>query len=209
MKDKNLYVKSYFWVESGYVWGKGMDKEKVKKFEAEVKTLLSSIGFDRWEKSMEHTSIEGFRGAESLYCHPQDLVGYIIKDRIKEIEKVIKQGKTFDFRYTRTYEEAYNYTEEELKQELESKRPEVEQKILEAFKTKRRNLYKSSKPLWDLKTDIKYFKNKSSLKDIERHFILTLFDNLVKEGKIIESNNDKVGKIYRTATKKDEALCKI
>lgn len=203
MKDKNLYVKSYFWIEGGYVWGKGMDNDKYKEFEAEVKALLSSIGFNKWEKFSSHSSIEGFREAESLYCHPQDLVGYVIKDKIKEIEKVLKEGKTFTYNYVTTYEETYNYTEEELKQELDNKRTELEQTILESFKTKRRNLYKSSRPLWDIRTGIKFFRDELSLKNIERNFILTLFDYLVKEGKVIEGSNYKIGKIYRSVTKKD------
>ena len=201
MKDKNLYVKAYFFIEAEYIWGKGMDKEKIGKFEAEIKELLSSIGFDRWNKSSPSSSITGHRGRESLYCHPQDLVGYVIKDKVKEIEAVIKEGKTFSFRKTDTRDEAYNYTGEEFKGELQEHREEIEAKLLEHFTTKRKNLYRDSRVLRDLDTGIKYFKDDLPLKDMERRFILEIFESLVKQGKLVEGVNKFKEKIYRTTGK--------
>ena len=201
MKDKNLYVKTYFRIEAGYVWGKGMDEDKSAKFEAEIKEILTSIGFNRWEKSSDHSSIEGYRGKESLYCHPMDLVGYVIKDKVKEIERVVKKGKTFKFRTTDTYREAYNYTGEEFKDELEKHRKEIEAKLLEHFTTKRKNLYRTTKILWDLSTEIKYFKNDLPLKNMERRFILEVFEDLVKRGRLTEGVNKYKDKIYRTTGK--------
>lgn len=202
MKDNSIYLRCYFFIESGYVWGKGMDKEHNIKFNNEIRELFKRTGFIIKEPEFNSACIEVWRGAENLYCHPQDLVGYLKEGSIKEIELLLKEAKTFEFRYAKTYEKVYNYTEEELKEVLENNRPKLEQKILEIFKTKRRNLYKSSNLIYDLETDIKFFKNELSLKNMEKNFVLTLFIDLVKEGKLIESQNDKIGKIYRTAIQK-------
>jgi len=200
MKDRNIYVKTYLRVESGYVWGKGMDDDKYKKFADEIKKLFTSLGFTIKEPEFISASLEVERGAENLYCHPQSLSGELKKGSIKEIEKVLKKAKTFEHYKTDTYEKMFNYTAEELREELNNSKGSIELQILELFKTKRKNLYKSSSPLWDFKTDIKFFRDTLELKNIERAFIMSTFKDLITSGKIKESENRKVGKIYRAVT---------
>lgn len=113
----------------------------------------------------------------------------------------LKRAETFKFRYTDTYEEVLNYTLEELKTELEKCKHSIVEQILELFKTKRSNLYKSISPLWDFKTNFKFFRNELPLKNLERDFINYVFLDLIQDRRIIESENTKIGKIYRTATK--------
>ncbi len=202
MKDTSIYVKCYFRIEAGYVWGKGMEKENLQIFNDELKKIFIPLGFTLNEpEKWSNACIEVSRGAENLYCHPMDLVGEVKKDNIKAIEKVLKGAKTFKFCKTDIYEELLNYTPEELKEELEKTKIETEIAILELFKTKRSNLYKSLSPLWVYKTNIKFFRDNLDLKHIEREFINSIFESLRLSGKIKESENLKVGKIYRTVTK--------
>ena len=73
--------------------------------------------------------------------------------------------------------------------------------ILELFKTKRKNLYKSNSGIWDLISNItKETKaiNEPLAKEITQEFIKEMFESLVKAGKIKEGENPKIGKIYRT-----------
>ncbi|MEW6587398.1 MAG: hypothetical protein AB1442_17540, partial [Nitrospirota bacterium] len=118
-RDENLYVKIYFRVESGYVWGQGMPEDKCWAFYFEVIRILDDIGFKSWKKSGYGCCFEGFRGScENLYCHPQDLVGWVRKDKVEEIAEALRKGVTFNLYHIDTYEEAYNYTVEELKAAL-------------------------------------------------------------------------------------------
>jgi len=95
----------YIFIESGYVWGKGHTDEQSATFEKEIKSILSSLGFGNWYKSMRCSAWECFRGEnESLYCHPMDLVGLIDIDTLPEIEERIKQSEVIKFSRTTIYE---------------------------------------------------------------------------------------------------------
>ena len=43
--DKPIYIDTYFRIESGYEWGRGMSKEKTEAFFSEIKKLFSQNGF--------------------------------------------------------------------------------------------------------------------------------------------------------------------
>jgi len=201
MKDKAEYIKTYFRIDAGYKWGEGMNEKDNKSFDNEIRNIFTALGFTIKEPEISNASIEVFRGAENLYCHPMNLSGEIKKESIKDIEKALKQAKTFSLRNIDTYDISLNYTPEELILELSNRVNETEEDILALFKTKRSNLYRSSSCLWDYKTKVNYFKDNLGLKNVERDFILNTFNNLIKQGKIQEGSNSRGGKIYRTITK--------
>lgn len=196
-RDENIYVRSYFRVESGYVWGEGMPQEKVWTFYFEVVRILDAIGFKSWKKSGSGSCFEGFRGGcENLYCHPQDLVGWVRKDRLEEIAEALRKGSTFKLYHVDTYEEAYNYTVEELNAVLLERKEALEGQLLERFWTPRRNLFKS--PDLDIKTGLAYFAHRGELRRAECLLIQSTFDELVACGKIAKADKDGRA-IYRTA----------
>ena len=43
--DKPIYTDTYFRIESGYEWGRGMSEEKTEAFFAEIRNLFSQNGF--------------------------------------------------------------------------------------------------------------------------------------------------------------------
>lgn len=198
MKDQAIYRNVYFRIEAGYKWSEGMEEENLKDFNDEIRKIFSSLGFTIKEPEYANSCIEVERGAENLYCHPRDLVGEIKQDNIKGLEDILKQAESFSFRYTDVYDTLFNYTLDELKQELESIKEKIISDILELFKTKRKNLYKPFSLLWDYKTSILFFRDKLELKEMKRDFINNTFVELVKQGRIKESENSKIGKIYQT-----------
>jgi hypothetical protein len=205
-RDENLYVRTYFRVESGYIWGQGMPKEKSWAFYFEVTRILDEIGFKSWKKSGSGSCFEGFRGGcENLYCHPQDLVGWVRKDKLEEISEALKKGATFKLYAVDTYEEAYNYTPAELESALKERKGILEVQLLEHFRTPRRNLFKF--PDLDIRTGLPYFTHRGELRQVECLFIRSTFDALVACGKIIKA--EKNGKdVYRTVLPSSRAVGK-
>lgn len=195
--DENIYVRTYFRVESGYVWGQGMPEEKCWAFYFEVVRVLDALGFKRWKKSGSGSCFEGFRGScESLYCHPQDLVGWVRKDRVEEISETLRKGTTFKLYCVDTYEEAHNYTVEELKAALPERKEALEGQLLERFRTPRRNIFKF--PDLDIRTGLAYFAHRGELRRVESLFIQSTFEELIACGKIAKAEKD--GRpVYRTA----------
>lgn len=49
--DKPIYTDTYFRIESGYEWGRGMSEEKTETFFAEIRSLFSQNGFTIEERN--------------------------------------------------------------------------------------------------------------------------------------------------------------
>lgn len=197
MIDNNVYVNVYFRVESGYDCG-NMNKEKKQAFFKECKNILAELGFTIKDEAHSGHCPEGIRGVENLYCHPQSLSGYIVKEQISIIEDTLKCAKTFKCYATDCYDEALNYTEDEFKQALNECRPKLEQNILEACVTKRKNLFKvfGFYSMGGLSSGLKYFRH-SKLEGIETSYILDLFEKMVTQGKLARAKT-KSGIGYQT-----------
>lgn len=199
MKDNNVYVKTYFRIEAGYVWSQGMDKETDNKFKEEVAEILSGIGFEA-KPCRIGGCIEGHRGVENLYCHPMNLSGYIRKDAIEDIRAVISNAKTFTLRHIDTYQEVMNYTQEELLEELQNRRADIENAILQKFKTKRKNLFVPENAIGHIKSGIPFFKTSivgGGLERIEIDFIGQVFEEMTEQGRLQKAKT-KSGYGYRS-----------
>ncbi len=206
MVDNRLYVKTYFRIDAGYVWGEGMEDDQYKAFHEELEKLLTPLGFefDKPEDRRICVSPTCTRGVESLYCHPMNLSGYVLKDSIPEIEGALKDTTLFKVRNVDTYEEAYNYTPDELEQELANRRDDVEKSLLDAFKTKRSNLVKNPSAAMSVKAGIKRFHD-TALEAIERRFVYQVFLDLVQQGKILGAKTAHGWTGYRTVPEPKKA----
>jgi hypothetical protein len=199
VEDNNTYVKTYFRIEAGYVWSKGMSQEDSKRFKDEIKEILSNIGFVFDDKEERYGGCpEGFRGFENLYCHPQSLSGYASTESVPIIEEAIRSAKSFRLYHIDTYEEIKNYTEEEFQQVLEEKRDEITARLLEACTTKRSNLYVTGSFLLDFGSGVRtHDRFRNPLKGIEANYINSLFQSLVDSGRIVTCQT-RGGIGYRT-----------
>ena len=136
LQDQKTYKRVYFRIEAGYQWGSGLSQEKHDQFRAEMREFLTANNFEIIEPEYKTSCIEGKRGAETLYCHPQSLSGYIDQTEIEKLESDLKSEKykSFNCYKVDTYEEAINYTPDELQAELKTYKPEITKDIIQSFK---------------------------------------------------------------------------
>lgn len=200
LKDKSVYIKTYFRIESGYVWGQGHPEHLSKAFEKEARQILSQLGFKYEKPENMHYCYKGFRGSESLHCHPQNLSGWLKEESISKIEGIIKNAKSFRWRHTDTYDRCFNYTPSELISELMENDDAIEHLILQAYKTPRSNLMKGY--VSDIKTPINFIRDKLKLGLLEGKYIEGKFLSLVENGKIKTGKNKWGNTIYRSAVAK-------
>ena len=116
----------------------------------------------------------------------------------------MSSSNIFKFEKTDIYEDVFDITDEEYINILKSKQNEIEQDILAVYKTKRKNLYITDTwtPLNKVldKYRIKRLSNYSgviSSSNIDVRYITEVFENLVKQNKIVTANT-KHGIGYRT-----------
>ena len=118
---------------------------------------LTTLGFTVHHPTDPGSSVTSTRGTESLHAHPNDLSGYVVEDTTAAIAEGLQNATTFRLTAIDAYERAYHYTPEELTQALESVTDTMRARILEAFRTQRRNLFRSEDALLQVRSGLAFF----------------------------------------------------
>ena len=209
--DKPIYTDTYFRIESGYEWGRGMSEEKTETFFAEIRSLFSQNGFTIEERKYGGCP-DVVLDKTRLYCHPQELSGPVRKELIGRIEKILTQGTTFQYLRTDTYGDVLDLTEEEeLAYYREVHAMGIEGIFSEAFRTRRRNLYKSREQVQEIlveKLRVKTFRESSVYSSTSPawRYIREIYEKMLAEGKLVEGyKHTGSGKLMlcRTATDRE------
>lgn len=189
--DTPIYIDTYFRVESGYDGGR-MPEEKAGRFFDEVKRLFTETGFSIKENKYKDGCPEVYLGKTCLYCHPQSLSGPVLKEHMELIEKILAQGTTFRYLRTDTYGEILDLTEEEeLAYYHKTHDMTIGGVFLDAFRTKRRNLYKSREQVLEIlveKLRVKTLRGKSVYSNTSPayRYIREMYGKMVSEGRLVE-----------------------
>lgn len=202
-RDDTPYKHVYFRLNSGYVWGKGMDQDKTEKFYSDILALFAADGWTITEPYRQGNGATVANGNSSLYIHPQEVSGYITEDLIPAVSAALEHGCTFEHYATDIYNTAYNWTAQQYREYLNSKRGDINAALLEVFKTPRRNLYKfdyNALPVVIDKFHVQRLdgQNGHCTGDITEQVIREMFTALVNTGKI-DKGETKNGTAYRTA----------
>lgn len=189
-----------------------MSEEKAGAFFAEVKRLFTEQGFGVKEGKYKNDCPEVYIGKTCLYCHPQELSGPVRKEYIGRIEKILAQGTTFQYLRTDTYDEILDLTEEEeLAYYHEVHDMTIGGVLCEAFRTKRRNLYKNREQVLEIlveKIRVKTLREKygSTSSSPAWRYTREVYKKMLAEGRLVEGSKQTAsGKLMlcRTATERE------
>lgn len=196
---KNVYKRVYFrintpsYYNSSYGVGFGNENDR-DLFHQTITELFLSDGWSIKEKRFSGGCSTVQKDKQELYLHPQSISGVVSEVNILDIEDLLMSSNLFEFTKTDTYEDVYDITNDEYIEILESKKEDITNNILTAFKTKRRNLFITcSYSVLDKVLDkyrikrLSHFIGVRTSSDIDVIWISNLFENLINEGKIITS----------------------
>ena len=82
-------------------------------------------------------------GKDALYLHPTVLRGVLQDDHIPELQQLLSSAATFRVLGIDLHMECFELTDEESRQRLEEQTERIDNTILEACRTKRRNLFRT------------------------------------------------------------------
>lgn len=132
-RDDTPYKHVYFRLDSGYVWGKGMDQDKTENFYSDILGLFAAEGWTIKEPYRNGSGATVANGNSSLYIHPQAVSGYVTEELIPAVSAALEHGCTFQHYATDIYETAYNWTAQQYRDYLNSKRGDINAALLEAY----------------------------------------------------------------------------
>jgi hypothetical protein len=183
-----------------------MDQDKTENFYSDILGLFAAEGWTIKEPYRNGSGATVANGNSSLYIHPQAVSGYVTEELIPAVSAALEHGCTFQHYATDIYETAYNWTAQQYRDYLNSKRGDINAALLEAFKTPRRNLYKfdyNALPVVISKFHVQRLdgQNGHCTGDITEQVIREMFTALVNTGKI-DRGETKNGAAYRTAPRR-------
>lgn len=195
------YRNVYFRINSRYQFDSGWPTESDDaEFQEETRRLFQSAGWDLNPGGNGVCDIVT-KGQQDLYLHPMNFSGVIEMGEVPAIQELLKDAKTFHC-YRCDYRERYwELSDEEYLAQLESKREEITQTILEQCRTKRKNLFITDPVAWNIaqKFSVRRLCDKRGWNDLADRFVKELMEQLVQDGLLVTAET-RNGLGIRTAT---------
>ncbi|MEG0898366.1 MAG: hypothetical protein RSF40_01470 [Oscillospiraceae bacterium] len=110
-------------------------------FYGEVKAALQPLGWNMKDNSDRWYCGDIVKGKQTLYLHPQDFSGEVLKNEIKQISEALEKHEAFNLRWVDLYDTVYDITDGEYEKFLSTKDDEIRTLIFEKCQTKRTNQY--------------------------------------------------------------------
>lgn len=202
------YKHVYFRIECGYCSG----NDNTEKCLQELQTLFASHG---WEIAVPRTPgncPEVKLRKMLLYCHPTQISGPVELEMIPVIEGILREGKEFRYYKADIYEDLLDITKEQLPEHYKKTWGKtMPGLLLDAFRTNRRNLYKSVDDVMGVILD------KIRVKTVENQypqaynkdavdFVKGHIDALIATGQLITATGKGGRNIARSATAADNTI---
>lgn len=204
LADQDWYINTHFRIKSKYTYKDGWNTlQEQAMFDLDTINIFHNLGFILRPPS-EHIRTAGYRGGEFVYCHPQDISGWLKRESILEISEALSKATEFTVRNVDTYEACLNFTPDEFMQELQSRRDCIEGQILEKLATKRKDWFHTHFDAMSICTNIPYFDRHRdfTLRNILDSFITEILNDLVAQGRIAVNISAHGLKAYRTINSK-------
>ena len=114
--------------------------ENREQFYNEVYEIFKALG---WEIDISSRTgcMEIQKGKQSLYLHPQDFSGEVLKNEVKQIAEALKQHETFKLNWVDIYKTVYDITDDEYNSYLDGRKEDIKKLLFERCQTNRTNQY--------------------------------------------------------------------
>ena len=201
-----MYQQVYFYIDSGYCTER-WTQETAERFHEESDRIFEDAGWTILTRAYNGRCTTVVKGKQELYLHPTSFSGVILPEEIPGIEKLISKAKTFRHRYTKRCNEYQDMDDESYLAYLNSRKEEISEAILRAYKTKRRNLYiveDLTHRIGELFL-IRRVCNKDKNGDKAFQMVAQLMEEMIADGRLVTAET-RHGLGIRTAVKADTIL---
>ena len=152
-------------------------------FKEESRRLFQELG---WAVTFGHNGScdTAAKDQQDLYLHPSSFSGVIDEDSIQPLQEQLSKARTFRCYHVDRYEEYRDLSDEAYRVELDAKRDEITDYILEKCRTKRSNLYIVAPVALHVAEHFKIRRlcDKDKRNKIGNQFVAELMDQLLQKG---------------------------
>ena len=189
-------------IRSAYSQGWPDDASRLA-FRTETRKLFRDAGWQVEETPLDSGHCDTVRnGKDALYLHPTVLSGVMQEDHIPELQQLLSSAATFRVLGIDLHMECFELTDEESRQRLEEQNERIDNTIMEACRTKRRNLFRTGPVAARIGRQFAIRR----LTDLERSgpyiaegYVGERIEQLIADGRLITAQT-RYGQGLRTAT---------
>ena len=186
----------------GYNFGWTSDGDQTA-FKEESRRLFQELG---WTLHAGHNGVcdTVTKDNQDLYLHPLSFSGVLDEANIQPLLEQLSNAQTFSCYHIDCYEEYLDMSDEEYRAELEEKRGEITDFILEQCRTKRSNLYITDPVAVIVAEQFEVCRlcDKDGNNSVGKRFVAELMAQLLQEGRLVTAETTH-GEGIRTATEKE------
>lgn len=183
-----VYRGIHFYLNAGYVWGSGMDKEKERAFYHELKENFTEAGWQWVEGKYKTSRPEVIKGHNRLNLHPTEVNGELEEILTFPVRQILVKCKTFTIDRVEVNDIMYDWDDAKYLAYLQERRADIEKDIRLAFCPREGNQYVMHPEAVILHVINKYNINRlpylilQSVGSIEHQFIHGIFQDMVDRG---------------------------
>ena len=197
------YRKVYFRIRSSYQYDSGWPDEGAERaFREESRRLFQSAGWELHPAREDSGSSDTVtRGQQDLYLHPMNFSGVIRTDEIPRLQALMAGAQTFQCQGVDCCERYWELTDAEYLAQLEARRGEIIEAILERYQTKRKNLYVTGPAELNVakRFSVHRLCDKDGKNNLANRYVGELVERLIQEGRLVTAET-RNGLGIRTAT---------
>lgn len=200
-----MFKETYFYIESGYVWGKGHTEADHQTFNAEIKRIFENVlpGWTLKEKTIKNACNEYLYkdGLSYLYCHPMTISGIIDTNLIETIKQELENSRIIELRNYKTFSEYENISNEEVQNRISLRKNEMIKDIFDIFQTKTRNRYFYIGNIDRLRDKYHIGTVLDKNNDIERLVLENTLNYMIDINLIVKESDNRGINLYRALNK--------
>ena len=197
------YQSTYFRIRSRYQFDSGWPDEGAERaFREESRALFQSAGWELHPAREDSGSSDTVtKGQQDLYLHPMNFSGVIRTDEIPRLQALMAGAQTFQCQGVDCYERYWELTDAEYLAQLEARREEIIEAILERYQTKRKNLYVTDPAELSIAKQFSVHRlcDKDGKNNLANRYVGELVERLIQEGRLVTAET-RNGLGIRTAT---------
>ena len=207
--DVREYVDAHFRVNTpAYRPPNYIFEEKDKqRFNEEAAGVFARLGWTTESEAYSGACTTVRKGKSSLYLHPQDFSGTVLKSEVKTIAEALRQHETFSLLRVDLYETICDITDEAYYAYLDTQTDRIREEILKSSVTTRRNKFYHD---YDVANHVAGKVRLNRIGDDDgKHFgtgktaryILGVIDRLVEQGELASAQSRNGSRMIRALNK--------
>ena len=212
----NEYVNAHFRINTpAYDEKKNWDEPHIAEFDADCRAAFEKLGWEVTSPRRSGSCATVRKGKSSLYLHPQDFSGEVLKAEVVSIAETLTAAESFSIQWVDLYETVYDMTDETYYAYLNGQTERIRAEVLKKSMTTRRTRFYRD---YDIACHVASIVRLRRIGEDDgryggagktANYIIRVIDRLIAEGYLASTMSRNGSRLIRTINKTEQKQKKL